>query len=170
MDVDKLELFALSWWLFSTLLITLYNDKPMNASARPSMSPIIALQPMVFLILLVLMNLVGCTAPNYLTVPPADLADQQHRGLSPSVPAQAIVREQHLGQLEAEMRYQEEVLLRAEESRLQACRASEATQVDSVAYQRCQLKDQLYEQLKVEAATARDRYLRAVSGRGGLGR
>jgi hypothetical protein len=134
----------------------------------PSMSSI-ALQVMLSLILL-LLNLVGCTAPNYLTVPPADLADQQYRGLSPSMPAQAIVRDQHLGQLEAEMRYQEEVLLQAEENRLQACRAPEATQVNSIAYQRCQLKDQLYEQLKAEAATARDRYLRAVSGRGGLSR
>jgi hypothetical protein len=135
----------------------------------PSMSSI-ALQVMLSLILLLLLNLVGCTAPNYLTVPPADLADQQYRGLSPSMPAQAIVRDQHLGQLEAEMRYQEEVVLQAEENRLQACRAPEATQVNSIAYQRCQLKDQLYEQLKAEAATARDRYLRAVSGRGGLGR
>jgi hypothetical protein len=129
-----------------------------------------ALQVMWSLLLPLLMNLVGCTAPNYLTVPPADLADQQYRGLSPSVPAQAIVRDQHLGQLEAEMRYQEEVLLRAEENRLHACREPEATQANSVAYQRCQLKDQLYEQLKAEAAMARDRYLRAVSGRGGLGR
>jgi hypothetical protein len=135
----------------------------------PSMSSIVS-QAMLSLILLLLMNLLGCTAPNYLTVPPADLADQQHRGLSPSVPAQAIVRDQHLGQLAAEMRYQEEVLLRAEENRLQACRAPEATQANTIAYQRCQLKDQLYEQLKAEAAMARDRYLRAVSGRGGLGR
>jgi hypothetical protein len=132
--------------------------------------PSVTLHITLSLILLLLMNLVGCTAPNYLTVPPADLADQQYRGLSPSVPVQAIVRDQHLGQLQAEMRYQEEVVLRAEENRLQACRAPEATQVNSVAYQRCQLKDQLYEQLKAEAVMARDRYLRAVSGRGGLGR
>ena len=119
------------------------------------------------IILLMLMSLVGCTAPTYLTVPPADLADQQYRGLSPIVPTQPIVRDQHLGQLQAEMRYQEELLFRAEENRLQACRTPEATQVDSVAYQRCQLKDHMYEQLKAAAAIARDRYLRAVSGRGG---
>jgi uncharacterized protein YdcH (DUF465 family) len=119
------------------------------------------------MILLLVMSLVGCTAPTYLTVPPADLADQQYRGLSPIVPTQPIVRDQHLGQLQAEMRYQEELLIRAEENRLQACRTPEATQVDSMAYQRCQLKDQMYEQLKAAAAMARDRYLRAVSGRGG---
>jgi predicted small lipoprotein YifL len=127
----------------------------------------ITLQVVLALVLLLLMSLVGCTGPTYLTVPPADLADQQYRGLSPSVPTQAIVRDQHLGQLQAEMRYQEEMLVRAEENRLQACRTPEATQVDSVAYQRCQIKDQIYEQLKAEAAMARDRYLRAVSGRGG---
>jgi predicted small lipoprotein YifL len=130
----------------------------------------ITLQVVLAPVLLLLMSLVGCTGPTYLTVPPADLADQQYRGLSPSVPTQAIVRDQHLGQLQAEMRYQEEMLVRAEENRLQACRTPEATQVDSVAYQRCQLKDQIYEQLKVEAAMARDRYLRAVSGRGGPSR
>jgi predicted small lipoprotein YifL len=128
----------------------------------------ITLQVVSSLVLLLLMSLMGCTAPTYLTVPPADLADQQYHGLSPSMPTQAIVRDQHLGQLQAEMRYQEEVLVRAEENRLQACRTPEATQVDSVAYQRCQIKDQIYEQLKAEAAMARDRYLRAVSGRGGL--
>jgi hypothetical protein len=122
------------------------------------------------IILPLLMSLVGCTAPTYLTVPPADLADQQYRGLSPIIPTQPIVRDQHLGQLQAEMRYQEELLFRAEENRLQACRTPEATQVDSVAYQRCQLKDQIYEQLKAAAAMARDRYLRAVSGRGGSSR
>jgi hypothetical protein len=128
----------------------------------------ITLQVVSSLVLLLLMSLMGCTAPTYLTVPPADLADQQYHGLSPSMPTQAIVRDQHLGQLQAEMRYQEDVLVRAEENRLQACRTPEATQVDSVAYQRCQIKDQIYEQLKAEAAMARDRYLRAVSGRGGL--
>jgi hypothetical protein len=127
-------------------------------------------QIMLASILLVLMSLGGCAAPTYLTVPPADPADQQYHGLSPIVPTQPIVRDQHLGQLQAEMRYQEELLSRAEENRLQACRAPEATQVDSVAYQRCQLKDQLYEQLKAAAAMARDRYLRAVSGRGGTSR
>jgi hypothetical protein len=128
------------------------------------------IQTIRLLILLVLISLGGCAAPTYLTVPPADIADQQYLGLSPIVPTQPIVREQHLGQLQAEMRYQEEQLARAEENRLQACRAPEATQVDSAAYQRCQLKDQLYERLKAEAALARDRYLRAVSGRGGSSR
>ena len=79
-------------------------------------------------------------------------------------------RDQHLGELEVDMHYREEVLLRAEQDRLEACRAPEATQVNSVVYQRCQLKDQVYEQLKAEAAMARDRYLRAVSGRGGTSR
>jgi uncharacterized protein YdcH (DUF465 family) len=135
----------------------------------PSMSSIVS-QVVLSSILLVLMSLGGCTAPPYLTVPPIDLADQQYRGLSPIVPTQPIVRDQHLGQLQADMRYQEELLSRAEENRLQACRTPEATQVDSVAYQRCQLKDQIYEQLKAAAAMARDRYLRAVSGRGGTSR
>ena len=137
--------------------------------AGPSMS-FSASQTVVSSLLLVLMSLMGCTAPTYLTVPPADVADQQYRGLSPIVPPQPIVRDQHLGQLQAEMRYQEELVVRAEENRLQACRTPEATQVDSVAYQRCQLKDQIYEQLKAAAALARDRYLRAVSGRGGSSR
>jgi uncharacterized protein YdcH (DUF465 family) len=120
------------------------------------------------LILLALLSIAGCTAPNYLSVPPAEIANEQYRGLSPSLPSQAIVRDQHLGQLQADMRYLEEVLLRAEQNRLQACRTPEATQVDSLAYQRCQIKDQIYEQLKTEAAVAKDRYLRAVSGRGGI--
>jgi hypothetical protein len=137
--------------------------------AGPSMS-FIASQIVLSALLLMLMGLSGCTAPTYLTVPPADIADQQYRGLSPIVPPQPIVRDQHLGQLQAEMRYQEELVFRAEENRLQACRTPEATQVDSVAYQRCQLKDQIYEQLKAAAAMARDRYLRAVSGRGGSSR
>ena len=133
------------------------------------MSPHVA-QIMSSLILVMFVGLGGCTAPTYLTVPPADIADQQYRGLSPIVPPQPIVRDQHLGQLQADMRYQEDLLSQAEELRLQACRTPEATQVDSVAYQRCQLKDQLYEQLKAAASMARDRYLRAVSGRGGTGR
>jgi hypothetical protein len=118
----------------------------------------------------VLLCIVGCMAPNYLAVPAADPGDQQYRGLSPSAPAQAIVRDQHLGQLQADMRYLEEVLLRAEQHRLSACRAPEATQMNSVAYQRCQFNDQVYEQRKIEAARARDRYLRTVSGRGGMSR
>ena len=137
--------------------------------AGPSMSFSVS-QMVVSSLLPVLVSLIGCTAPTYLTVPPADVADQQYRGLSPIVPPQPIVRDQHLGQLQAEMRYQEELVFRAEENRLQACRTPEATQVDSVAYQRCQLKDQIYEQLKAAAAMARDRYLRAVSGRGGSSR
>jgi uncharacterized protein YdcH (DUF465 family) len=121
-------------------------------------------------VVLMLLGVVGCTAPNYLSVPPVEPGDYQSRGLSPSAPAQAIVRDQHLGQLQADMRYLEEALLRAEQQRLNACRIPEATQVNSLAYQRCQLKDQVYEQLKTEAAMARDRYLRAVSGRGGASR
>jgi hypothetical protein len=105
-----------------------------------------------------------------LSVPVADPGDQQYRGLSPSAPAQAIVRDQHLGQLQADMRYLEEALLQAEHNRLNACRAPEATQMHSMAYQRCQVKDQVYEQLKVEAAMARGRYLHAVSGHGGTSR
>jgi hypothetical protein len=122
------------------------------------------------LLLLGLISLVGCTAPHYLTVPPADPAHEQYRGLSPSLPSQAIVRDQHLGQLQAEMRYLEEVVLRAEEDRLQTCRLPEASDVGSVAYQRCQFKDQLYEQLKAQAAMTRKHYLRAVSGSGGTPR
>jgi hypothetical protein len=118
----------------------------------------------------VLWGLVGCAAPSYLAVPVGDLGDQQYRGLSPSAPQQAIVRDQYLGQLQADMHYQEEGLLRAEQNRLHACRTPEATQMNSMAYQRCQFKDQVYEQLKVEAARAKDRYLRAVSGHGGTSR
>jgi hypothetical protein len=120
-----------------------------------------------FPVMMVLVCVVGCTAPDYLAVPPADLADQRYRGLSASLPDQAIVRDQHLGQLHAEMRYLEEAVLRAEQNRLNACRTPEAAQVDSVAYQRCQVRDQVYQQLTAEAARARDRYLREVSGRGG---
>ena len=67
--------------------------------------------------------IVGCTAPSYLPVPVANPGEQQYRGLSPSVPEQAIVHAQHLGQLQADMRYLEEVLVRAEQNRLSACRA-----------------------------------------------
>jgi hypothetical protein len=120
-------------------------------------------------LLMVLLVAAGCTAPNYLAVPAADPIGQERR-LSPSLPEQAIVRDQHLGQLQVELRYLEEASLRAEQERLNACRTPEATQTNSLAYQRCQLKDQLYEQAKVEVAVARDRYLRAVSGRGGTSR
>jgi hypothetical protein len=122
------------------------------------------------LLLVVLVCIVGCTAPNYLSVPPADLTNSRYRGLSPSLPDQAIVRDQHLGQLHADMRYLEEAVLRAEQHRLQDCRTPEAAQVDSAAYQRCQLRDQVYQQLTAEAARARDRYLREVSGGGGTSR
>ncbi len=135
----------------------------------PSMSYITS-QVTWSLILLALLSIGGCTAPNYLSVPPEVPATEQYRWLSPGFPTQAIVRDQHLGQLHAQMRHLEEALLRAEHDRLQACRDPEATQVNSVAYQRCQLKDQIYEQLKAEAAVARDHYLRAVSGRGGISR
>jgi uncharacterized protein YdcH (DUF465 family) len=118
---------------------------------------------------LAFLGLLGCTAPNYLSVPPADPIGQDRR-LSPSLPEQAIVRDQHLGQLEGDWRYLEDARLRAEQNRLNACRTPEAAQVDSLAYQRCQLKDQIYEQLKAEVEVARDRYLRAVSGRGGSSR
>jgi uncharacterized protein YdcH (DUF465 family) len=116
---------------------------------------------------MVVLSLLGCTAPGYLTVPPAAPVGQDRR-LTPGLLEQSVVRSQHLGQLHAEVRYLEDVLLRAEQKRLNACRSPEATQVDSMAYQRCQLKDQLYEQLKADAAAARDRYLRAMSGRGGV--
>ena len=116
----------------------------------------------------VVLSLLGCTAPGYLSVPPEAPISQERR-LSPGLLEQAVVRAQHLGQLQAEVRYLEDALLRAEQKRLNACRSPEATQVDSVAYQRCQLQDQLYKQLEANATVARDRYLRAVSGRGGAG-
>jgi hypothetical protein len=115
----------------------------------------------------VLWGILGCTVPSYLAIPVTDLGDQQYRGLSPSAPEQAIVRDQHLDQLQTDMHYQEEVLSRAEQNRLNACRAPGATQINSMAYQRCQFKDQVYEQLKVDTARAKGRYLRAVSGLGG---
>jgi hypothetical protein len=114
--------------------------------------------------------IVGCTAPSYLPVPVADPGEQKYRGLSPSAPEQAIVRAQHLGQLQADTRYLEEVLVRAEQNRLHACRTPDATQMNSIAYQQCQFKDQIYEQLRVQAAMAKNRYLRAVSGHGGTNR
>jgi uncharacterized protein YdcH (DUF465 family) len=119
--------------------------------------------------MLVLLTLLGCTAPNYLSVPPTEPIGRGRR-LTPDLLEQSIARDQHLGQLEAEVRYLEDVLLRAEQNRLLACRTPEATPVDSMAYQRCQLKDQFYEQLKAEATAARERYLRAMSGRGGASR
>ena len=115
------------------------------------------------------LSLLGCAAPAYLSVPPAAPISQDRR-LTPGLLEQAVVRTQHLGQLQAEVRYLEDALLRAEQKRLNACRSPEATQVDSMAYQRCQLQDQLYEQLRADAIAARDRYLRAMSGRGGASR
>jgi uncharacterized protein YdcH (DUF465 family) len=115
------------------------------------------------------LSLLGCAAPTYLSVPPAAPISQDRR-LTPGLLEQAVVRTQHLGQLQAEVRYLEDALLRAEQKRLNACRSPEATQVDSMAYQRCQLQDQLYEQLRADAIAARDRYLRAMSGRGGASR
>jgi hypothetical protein len=103
-------------------------------------------------------------------VPPGDITSAQDRGLSSGVPTRAVVRDQHLGQLQVEMRDLEERLPRAEQNRLDACRAPEATQVDSVAYQRCQLWDQIVQQLSAEATTARKRFLRSVSGQGNTDR
>ena len=88
----------------------------------------------------VLWCIVGCTAPNYLSVPVANPSEQQYRGLSPSAPQQAVVRTEHLGQLQADMRYLEEVLVRVEQNRLNACRTPDATQMNSIAYQQCQFK------------------------------
>jgi hypothetical protein len=113
------------------------------------------------------LSLLGCTAPGYLSVPTAAPLGQERR-LTPGLLEQAVSRAQHLGQLQAEVRYLEDALLRSEQKRLNACRSPEATQVDSVAYQRCQVQDQLYEQLKADVTVARDRYLRAMSGSGGV--
>jgi hypothetical protein len=113
--------------------------------------------------------LFGCAAPAYLSVPPADVTWPDQR-LTPSQPAQAIIRDQHLGQLRADARYLEEELFRAERQRLDVCRHPEAVQVGSVAYYRCQVRDQIYEQLKDEMSLAKERYLRAVSGSGGSSR
>ena len=115
-----------------------------------------------------LLALLGCTAPNYLTVPPADPVHQSRR-VSPGFWEQTVVRDQHLGQLLAEARYLEEQTVRAEQERLDACRAAGADQVGSREYQRCRVKDQLYEQRKTEVADARRRYLRALSGSGNSG-
>jgi hypothetical protein len=113
--------------------------------------------------------LLGCTAPTYLTVPPADRPGQDRRP-APNHLEQAIIRDQHLGQLRTDVRFLEEEQLRAEQQRLNACREPEAAQVGSVAYQRCQLRDQIYQQFKDDAGLARERYLREVSGSGGIDR
>jgi len=112
--------------------------------------------------------LAACSGPAYLSVPVSEVGFRDPR-LAPSRPEQAILRDQHLGQLREEMRWMDESVLRAEQDRLQACRAAEAGQVASIAYQRCQIKDQIYEGLKRDATLARSRYLRAVSGQGGGG-
>lgn len=121
------------------------------------------LLPLVFIL-----ALAGCTGPAYLSVPVSDVGPFDPK-LAPSRPEQAMLREQQLGQLHEEMRRLDESVLRAEQDRLQACRAPDAAQVGSVAYQRCQLKDQIHENLKRDATLAKRRYLRAVSGQGGVG-
>lgn len=121
------------------------------------------LLPLVFIL-----ALVGCTGPAYLSLPVSDVGLPDSKP-APSRPEQAILREQQLGQLHEEMRRLDESVLRAEQDRLQACRAPDAAQVGSVAYQRCQLRDQIHENLKRDATLAKRRYLRAVSGQGGVG-
>jgi hypothetical protein len=117
-------------------------------------------------LVVVCLVMVGCTAPNYLSVAPADPTDQDRR-LAPSRPEQAIVRDQHLGELQVELRSLEEDLFRVEQKRLNACQQPEAAQVSSLAYHRCQFADQLYGRLKDEVARSRERYLHAMSGSGG---
>jgi hypothetical protein len=119
--------------------------------------------------LMLLVMIGGCSEPRYLTVPVSAPAAVDPR-VTPARPEHAPAREQHLGQLREDLRLLEEDVLRAEQARLQACQAPDASQLGTVAYQRCPLKDQLYERAKQEAAQARDRYLRAVSGRGGVTR
>lgn len=119
--------------------------------------------PVVFML-----ALAACNGPTYLSVPVSEVGPLDTK-LAPSRPEQAILREQHQGQLREEMRRLDESVLRAEQDRLQACRATDAAQVGSIAYQRCQLKDQIYEGLKRNATLAKSRYLRAVSGQGGVG-
>jgi hypothetical protein len=113
--------------------------------------------------------LLGCTAPTYVSVPPGDPV-RETMGLIPARPEQAIIREQHLGLLHTNARFLEAEVLRAEQQRLAACREPEAAQVGTVAYERCRLRDQLYEQLREEARLAKAHYLRAVSGHGGIPR
>jgi hypothetical protein len=120
-------------------------------------------------IIVVCLIMVGCTAPNYLSVAPADPVGQDRR-LDPSRPEQAIVRDQHLGGLQVELRSLEESLFRAEQKRLSACQQPEAAQVSSLAYHRCQFADQLYERLKEEVARSKEQYLHAMSGSGGSSR
>ena len=121
------------------------------------------------LLVVICLSMVGCTAPTYLSVAPADPVDQDRR-LAPSRPAQAVVRDQHLGQLQVEFRFLEEALFRAEQKRLNVCQQPEAALPSSLAYHRCQFADRLYERLKDEVARAREQYLRAVSASGGSSR
>lgn len=121
------------------------------------------------LIWMIVVGLWGCSASGYIPVPPADQGSLEQR-LAPSRPEQATVRDQHLGSLHTEWRFLEESLYRAEQNRLTACRDPEAAQVNTLAYERCQLMHQVYEQLADQVAQARTQYLRAVSGSGGAGR
>lgn len=111
----------------------------------------------------------GCSSPGYLSVPPADPVGVDRR-LAPSSPEQAIPRDQHLGGLQADLRFWEEELVRVQQNRLNACRDPEAAQVNTLAYARCQLLDQIYEQRRADVDQLRVRYLRAVSGSGSSGR
>jgi hypothetical protein len=124
---------------------------------------------LVMLLLVSSIGLLGCTAPDYLSVPPA-LPNSGDRRLAPSWPELAVVRDQHLEQLRTELRAREEALARAAQARLDACQQPEAARPNTVAYERCQLQDQLYERLRQEVASIRTQYLRGVSGAGGPGR
>ena len=112
--------------------------------------------------------LAACSSPAYLTVPVSDVGSLDTR-LAPSRPEQAILREQQLGQLREEMQRLDEAIFRADQDRLQACRTPDAAQAGSLAYHRCQIKDQITEAQKREASLARSTYLRAASGQGGRG-
>jgi hypothetical protein len=90
--------------------------------------------------------------------------------LAPSWPEQAVARDQHLGALKTELRFLEESVVHAEQNRVKACRDPEASQVNTLAYARCQFMDQLYEQLKDDIAPLRTQYLHSVSGSAGIGR
>jgi hypothetical protein len=111
----------------------------------------------------------GCSSPGYLSVLPVEPISLDRR-LAPTRPERAIERDQHLGGLRADLRFWEEALLRAEQKRIDACRDPEAAQVNTLAYARCQVLDQIYEQRRNQVAQLRVHYLRAVSGSGGSGR
>ncbi len=90
------------------------------------------MRPAFVAMLIGVLALAGCASPSYLSVPPADPPGHDVR-LAPSRPEQAVTREQHLGQLREDVRFQEEALLRAEQDRLLACRAPMLlTQVQSL--------------------------------------